>query len=110
YEALGGLEGALSGQADAAYEAIDPEGQRITEVLFRRLSERTTAGRDIRRPTRMEEVARVAEVTPEAVRAVVDVFRDPDRCFLTPPWPREIRPDDTLDISHESLIRHWGRL
>ena len=90
--------------------SLDAEQQRITEVLFRRLSTRTTSGRDIRLPTRLEEVARVAEVSPEAVLAVVDVFRDPDRSFLTPPWPQEIRPDDILDISHESLIRHWGRL
>ena len=110
YEAIGGLEGALSGQADAAFESLDCEQQRITETLFRRLSERTTVGRDIRRPTRLEEVARVAGVASEAVLAVVDVFRDPDRSFLTPPWPREIRPDDILDISHESLIRHWDRL
>ncbi len=41
---------------------------------------------------------------------MVDVFRHPDCCFLTPPWPQEIGPDDILDISHESLIRHWDRL
>ena len=111
YADLKGLERALSDQADKAYDDdLDFEQRRVAEVLFRRLCERTTAGRDIRRPTRVEEIARVAEVTPEAVLAVVDVFRDPDRSFLTPPWPRKIRPDDTLDISHESLIRHWGRL
>ncbi len=110
YEALGGLKGALSGQADASYASLAAEQQRITEVLFRRLSTRTTSGRDIRRPTHLEEIARVADVRPEAVLAVVDVFRDPDRSFLTPAWPQEIGPDDILDISHESLIRHWGRL
>ena len=110
YEMLGGLESALSDQADDAYNSLDSEQKRIAEVLFRRLSERTTAGREIRRPTRLEEVAQVAGVTPEEVLAVVDVFRDPDRSYLSPPWPQEIRPDDTLDISHESLIRHWGRL
>jgi WD40 repeat protein len=110
YDALGGLHGALSGQADAVYASLDDEQQRITEVLFRRLSARTTSGRDIRLPTRLDEIARVAEVSPQAALAVVDVFRDPDRSFLTPPWPQAIGPDDILDISHESLIRHWGRL
>ena len=71
------------------------------------------------RSTRALRRSRVAKLEPEAeatkaelaaVLAVVEVFRDPDRCFLTPPWPQEIQPDDFLDISHESLIRHWGRL
>jgi serine phosphatase RsbU (regulator of sigma subunit) len=110
YEAIGGLEGALSGGANAAYESLDAEGQRITEVLFRRLSTRTASGRDIRLPTSLEEVSQVAEVTPQAVLAVVDVFRDPDCSFLTPAWPQKIGPDEILDISHESLIRHWDRL
>src|SRR5262249_35865541 len=94
YEALGGLEGALSGQATSAYEPFDADQQRITEALLRRLSTRTTSGQDIRLPTRLEEVARVAEVLPQAVVDVIDVFRDPDRSFLTPPWPQQILPDD----------------
>ena len=49
-------------------------------------------------------------MSPEEVRAVVDVFRHPDLCFLTPPWPDPIEPDDRIDISHESLIHHWDRL
>jgi WD40 repeat protein len=110
YEALGGLEGALSGQANAAYEALGVEKQRIAEVLFRRLSTRTTSGRDIRLPTSLAEVAGVAGVTPRAMLAVVDVFRNPDCSFLTPPWPQRIGPEDIIDISHESLIRHWDRL
>src|SRR5262249_22738192 len=84
YEALGGLEGALSGQANATYESLDVEGQRIAEVLFRRLSTRTASGHDIRLPTSLKEVANVAEVTPQAVLAVVDIFRHPERTFLTP--------------------------
>ena len=66
YEALGGLEGALSGQANAAYASLGAEQQRITEVMFRRLSARTASGRDIRLPTSLAEVARVAEVSPDA--------------------------------------------
>jgi WD40 repeat protein len=110
YEAVGGLEGALSGQANAAYASLGADEQRITEVMFRRLSTRTAAGRYIRLPTSLEEVSGVAEVSPQAVLAVVDVFRNPDCCFLTPPWPQEIGPEDILDISHESLILHWDRL
>ena len=41
---------------------------------------------------------------------MVNVFRHPDLCFLTPPWPDPIKPDDRIDISHESLIHHWDRL
>ena len=111
YEALGGLEGALSGQANAAYEALDAEEQRITEVLFRRLSTRTTSGRDIRLPTRLEEVARVAEVSS---RDSARRGRRLPRSRLLLPHAAlaagDPGPTSILDISHESLIRHWGRL
>ena len=41
---------------------------------------------------------------------MVNVFRDPDRCFLDTPRPGRSGRTTILDISHESLIRHWGRL
>ena len=52
---------------------------------------RRRAGRDIRRPTRSSEVAAVAGVDPEAVLAVVDVFRDPDLPSSPPPGREAIR-------------------
>jgi hypothetical protein len=41
---------------------------------------------------------------------VIDVFRAPGRSFLMPPHGVALVGDSVIDISHESLIRQWGRL
>ena len=47
---------------------------------------------------------------PEQVAAVVEAFRRPGLNFLMPPVPEPLLPETLLDISHESLIRQWGRM
>ena len=110
YEQVGGLTQALSNHADEAYETLDAEQQRIAAVLFRCLSERSPTQRDTRRPVQLGAVAAVAGVPPAQVAAVADVFRHPDRSFITPSADVALHPDTVLDISHESLIRQWQRL
>jgi WD40 repeat protein/tetratricopeptide (TPR) repeat protein/energy-coupling factor transporter ATP-binding protein EcfA2 len=110
YEATGGLKEALSNHADEAYEELTPEDQRVAEVLSRCLSERGPDQRDTRRPASLKAVADVAEVSPESVARVVEVFRRPDRSFLTPPAGVPLEPTTVLDVGHESLIRQWKRM
>ena len=110
YNEVGGLARALSNHADEAFTQLPDEQQRIAEVLFRCLSERGPAQRDTRRPVRLDAVAAVAGVSPAQVTAVVEVFRRPDRSFITPSAEVPLRSDTVLDISHESLIRQWQRL
>lgn len=110
YNEVGGLARALSNHADEAFTQLPDEQQRIAEVLFRCLSERGPAQRDTRRPVRLDVVAAVAGVSPAQVTAVVEVFRRPDRSFITPSAGVPLRSDTVLDISHESLIRQWQRL
>lgn len=111
YEAVGNLRDALSNHADKAFkgkELRDPEKQRVAEVLFRRLSEYRPDQRHIRHPVPLREVAEVANVPDAVVEEVVEAFRrHPDRCFLTPPAGKELKPATILDVSHESLIRQW---
>jgi hypothetical protein len=110
YKRVGGLAHALSNHADEAFAELNAEQQRIAEVLFRRLSERSPAQHDTRRPVRLRAVAAVAGVSPESVATVVERFRRPDRSFIMPPADIPLQPETILDISHESLIRQWQRL
>jgi WD40 repeat protein len=110
YKEVGGLARALSNHADEAFSQLSDEQQHIAEVLFRCLSERGLARRDTRRPARLDTVAAVAGVATAQVVAVVEVFRRPDRSFITPSVVVLLRSDTVLDISHESLIRQWQRL
>ena len=110
YEKTGGLEKALSNHADDVFKGLTPEQQRIAEVLFKRLSERSEGKRDTRRPVRLAEPAKVAGVSVAEAAEVVEAFRAPGRSFLTPPPPKPLGGDKIIDISHESLIRQWGKL
>lgn len=116
YKTLGGLEWALHGHAEDVFDRrLTGPQKQTTEILFRCLSERETDGpdavrRDIRRPTLLADVASVARVPEAEVAAVVEVFREPELCFLIPPASVPLDGSTMLDVTHESLIRRWGRL
>jgi hypothetical protein len=109
YQEIGGLSAALSNHGDEILAGLSPEQQRIAEIMFRRLSGTQDGRLDVRAPARVDEIARIAGVECEAVIAIADAFRRPDRCFLaTPEGPLD--ENTLLDLSHESLIRQWRRL
>jgi WD40 repeat protein len=110
YTSIGGLSEALSRHADEVFNALDPAGRRLAEEVFKCLTERSEGRRDTRRPASVRELAAVAGCTTEAIRSVVDPFRAPGACFLTPALERPLDDDTVVDISHESLIRLWKRM
>ena len=110
YQKLGGLSSALSDHADEVLEELTDAQRKIAETMFRRLTERGIGKRDTRAPARLSDVAAVAGVSSVEVAQVVEVFRRPDRCFVTPPVGLDLGPDTLLDIGHESLIRQWRQL
>lgn len=110
YEQVGGLLHALSRHADEAYGELGVEEHRLAEVLFRCLSERSEGRRDTRRPIQLQSVAEITGVSTERIAKVVEVFRRPDRSFLTPSAGVALELDTVLDIAHESLIRQWKKL
>ncbi|MEO0943126.1 MAG: WD40 repeat domain-containing protein, partial [Cyanobacteria bacterium J06642_12] len=110
YEAVGSMVAALSNHADDIFEQLTPQQQDIAKRLFQRLTERGQDGREIRRPTSLAEIARVANVSEDDVRGVVDRFRRDNNSFLMPPPTERLSSTAVLDISHESLMRIWGRL
>ncbi|HSP99646.1 MAG TPA: hypothetical protein VL049_20680, partial [Candidatus Dormibacteraeota bacterium] len=110
YEAVGGLDGALSQHADEAFDSLGAEQRRLAETLFRCATEHLTNKQDSRRPIRLGSVAAVARVPWRRLVPVVDAFRQPPHTFLMPPPPAPLADDTIIDITHESLIRAWGRL
>ncbi|MEP7306435.1 MAG: hypothetical protein ABJA98_13035 [Acidobacteriota bacterium] len=110
-EAIGGMAAALSRHADEAFGALTSDRDRtVAERLFKCLTERGPDNREIRCPTSLSRIAAIANVNPTEVTPVIDVFRAPGRSFLMPPDGVALDTDSVIDISHESLIRQWGRL
>ncbi len=110
YEAIGTMAEALSRHANEAYEELEEEQQKICEIMFKALTEKRGEGDGIRRPTKLQEVADLANVPAEKVITVVEKFREPGRSLLTPPAHIKLSAESYLDISHESLMRIWERL
>ena len=110
YEAIGTMKEALSRHAEEAFGELDEAGRAVAETLFRALTERGEDGRGVRRPVPLGEVCELAGAGEDEVAAVVDTFRRQGRTFLMPPPAVELRADSILDLSHESLMRIWGRL
>lgn len=110
YEAIGTMSEALSQHANEAYEELDEEQKRICEILFKAITEKRGENFGIRRPTRLNEIAAIADVSEQDVVEVIEKFREPGRSLLTPAHGMELGSKSMIDISHESLMRIWIRL
>jgi WD40 repeat protein len=111
YQSIGGrLATALSQHADETYKALGPAQFKIAAMLFRSLTELGNDHRDSRRPVELRNVAAQAGVPWERVAAIVEMFRQSGRSFLTPGEGTDLEPTTIINITHESLIREWQRL
>ena len=110
YEAVGTMNEALSRHAEEALGELDERGRRLAESLFKALTEKEADGRGIRRPVAVAEARTLTGAGEDELVGVVEPFSRAGRSFLMPPAGVPLRPDSVLDISHESLMRIWGRL
>ncbi len=110
YEAIGTMSEALSMHANEAYDELDEDQKRICEVLFKAITEKRGENFGIRRPTRLNEIASIADVSESDVIEVLEKFREPGRSLLTPGHGTPLGSKSMVDISHESLMRIWVRL
>ena len=111
YEAIGTMSQALSRHADEAYEELhDARTQKIAEKLFKALTVRVEHSREIRRPTKLQDICKIANAETAEVIAVIENFRRETRSFLMPPPSVELTDESLIDISHESLIQGWEKL
>jgi hypothetical protein len=111
YAAVGGISEALSRHAEEAYSELpDTRHREIARRLFQSLTEKEQDNREVRRPTKLGDIAALAGAETSEVVSAIEYFRREGRSFLTPPPDVPLEPDSVIDISHESLIRGWDRL
>jgi WD40 repeat protein len=110
YEAIGTMSQALSLHANEAFDELDENQKRICEIIFKAITEKRGENFGIRRPTKLNEIASIADVSENEVIAVIEKFREPGRSLLTPGYGTPITSRSMVDISHESLMRIWVRL
>jgi hypothetical protein len=108
YEAAGGWQNALNLHAEAVWNSLGAR-RDLAKGIFQRLTEKASAGREVRRPATVRELVDVLKAGPDEVKEVVEHFRREGCNFLSSP-DRELTDASVIDISHESLIRLWARL
>ncbi|HUY36301.1 MAG TPA: PDZ domain-containing protein [Pirellulales bacterium] len=111
FEAIGGLEAALSNHADEIYASLpDEEHRRVCQRIFKTLTEKGADNRGIRRPTRLKRLEAIAGADRTTVVEVLGAYRRPGVTFLMPGIEQEVDDQTVLDLSHESLMRGWRQL
>ena len=110
YEAIGTMKEALSLHANEAYDELNDEQKKVCEIIFKAITEKRGENFGIRRPTKLGEIAAIADVTEEEVMDVIEKFRAPGRSLITPAAGIPLASNSIVDISHESLMRIWIRL
>ncbi|HEU4870530.1 MAG TPA: hypothetical protein VFT08_06750 [Pyrinomonadaceae bacterium] len=110
YDKIGKLSGALSQHANEAFEELSPEHQDLAAKVFKCLTEKGLANREIRRPMTIADISVVVGANETDVKAIVECFRQDGRWFLMPPSSVKLESDTLVDISHESLISGWDKL
>jgi hypothetical protein len=110
YEAMGGLHGSISKHAEETFQSLTEPQKLTAEKLFRYITDTTPDNQQIRRPLKLSRICALAAVSESDLVSVIEKFREDGRCFLMPPPPERLTGEKVIDISHESLIRQWGRL
>ncbi len=110
YEAIGTMSEALSQHANEAFDELTEDQKRICEVMFKAITEKRGENFGIRRPTKLNEIAAIADVSEEDVAAVIEKFREPGRSLMTPAYGTPLGSKSMVDLSHESVMRIWVRL
>src|SRR5690606_29547688 len=72
YEAIGTMSEALSLHANEAYDELDETQKVVCEILFKAITEKRGENFGVRRPTRLDEIAAIANVPEAEVVQVLD--------------------------------------
>jgi energy-coupling factor transporter ATP-binding protein EcfA2 len=103
----------LAGHADRVLRKIvsgDSEVEEAIEFIFRALTTTDREGRGVRDPQRLDRLCQISRVAAEDTRGIIDSFRGEGVSFLMPYQGEDVADSDTIDISHEALIRTWPKM
>lgn len=114
YEAIGGVQKALAGHAEAIYSALGAAEQGIMRRVLLQLVEVSASGESTRRKVNRNDL-RFRDVPDAAVQKLIDDLTAAESRLLIA--SRQISASDDeqsepivwLEVGHEALIRQWER-
>ena len=99
YEAMGGLQGAVAKKAEEVFDKLTPPEREAVKRVFLQVVRAGETGEDTRRRAALSEIGSAAM---DVVKKLAD-----ERLLVT---NRAVAGEDTVEVSHEALIRQWQRL
>ncbi len=109
YDAIGGMQEALSKHADEALAKMDKPEFMVAKEIFQALTMIDEHGRKTRRPVLLSELVELTGAMEAQLLKIIQRFIEGKRSFLIVNDVADTH-DKVIDISHESLIREWQRL
>lgn len=104
---IGGVGGALAGEAQRLYESLKVEDQAIARRIFLALVQIGEGTKNTRRRAALSElIANEQETT--SVRAIINRFAAPGVRFLA--TFSDEQHGEMIEVAHEAMIRNWGQL
>jgi hypothetical protein len=105
-KAIGGVGGALAGEAQRIYDSLRPEEQEIARRVFLGLVQLGEGAKDTRRRTELERVVSHRD-SLEQVQKVIARFSDPGARLIT---LADNAGAETAEVTHEALFDHWQQM
>ena len=105
------LRTSLSHRLDKLYNKLNPRDQEIARGLFCALTTLNSRGRDIRRPIKLGAATETLNCDFKQLVSVISVFKDGAESYLRIVGEHDgLDPDDTVDVTHECVLRLWQPL
>jgi uncharacterized protein YjbI with pentapeptide repeats len=105
-KAIGGVGGALAGEAQRIYNSLSDPEKDIARRLFVGLVELGEGTRDTRRRATVESLIS-AQDEPVGVQEVIERFSVPGARLLT---LSRVEGREVVEVTHEALLDHWQQI
>ena len=105
-KAIGGVGGALAGEAQWIYDQLGAEEQAIARRVFLGLVQLGEGTKDTRRRVPINRLVPHRN-SPEQVKRVIQRFADPGVRLIT---RSADGTSETVEVTHEALFEHWQQL
>ncbi|MDB9314020.1 pentapeptide repeat-containing protein [Spirulina sp. CS-785/01] len=106
-EQIGGVGGALAGEARRLYETLEERDRILARRIFLGLVQLGEGTEDTRRRVAVSELISTPE-EHQRVEAIIHKFAAPGVRFLAVAADQDQR--ETVEVAHEALIRNWEQL
>ncbi len=110
YEAVGGIDNSVAISAEEAYKELSENGRKLCENIFKALTEKISENIEVSNRLSVSELAFTTRSSTEEVIEVIECFRQPGRKLFLPRHDVELGQESIIELSHESLVKLWGRL